>query len=100
VLAQSFERIHRSNLIGMGVLPLELPEGESVTSLGLSGHETFSLRGLTGRAGRDLIGATIAVTADGTTFEARARIDTPMEAVYFGHGGILRYVVRHLAQRT
>ena len=99
VLAQSFERIHRSNLIGMGVLPLQLPEGEDARSLGLTGRETVSIRGLAGRAGSELIGASLRVDADGTRFEALARIDTPTEATYFRHGGILRYVVRHLASR-
>jgi aconitate hydratase len=97
VLAESFERIHRSNLIGMGVLPVQLPGGETVASLGLTGHETISVRGIGGRDGADLIGAPVTVEADGTTFEATGRIDTPMEAAYFRHGGILRYVVRHLA---
>ena len=72
VLAQSFERIHRSNLIGMGVLPLELPEGASAASLGLSGHEMISIRGLAGRAEADLIGARLAVDAGGTTFVCSA----------------------------
>jgi aconitate hydratase len=99
VLARSFERIHRSNLIGMGVLPLQLPEGSDVASLGLTGREVFTIRGLADRSEADLIGATLTVEAAGTTFDVLTRIDTPMEAAYFRHGGILRYVVRHLAAR-
>jgi aconitate hydratase len=94
VLAESFERIHRSNLIGMGVLPLELPAGQTVESLGLSGHEVFTIRGL---AGRDAPPREVTVTADGVELMARVRIDTPREADYFRHGGILRYVLRQLA---
>lgn len=97
VIARSFERIHRSNLIGMGVLPLQFPDGCDATSLGLTGRETFSISGLRGIAEADLIGATVHIDADGTTFDALARIDTPMEAAYFHHGGILRYVARQAA---
>lgn len=97
VLARSFERIHRSNLIGMGVLPLQFPEGSDATSLGLTGHETFSINGLSGLAEVALIGATVHVECDGTSFDSLARIDTPMEAAYFRHGGILPYVVRQVA---
>ena len=97
VIATSFERIHRSNLIGMGVLPLELVGGEDVSSLGLTGREVVDIRGLDGRSEQDLIGATLSVDADGTTFEVRTRIDTPMEAAYYRHGGILQYVLRDLA---
>ena len=98
VIATSFERIHRSNLIGMGVLPLELTGGEDASSLGLTGREVVDIRGLDGRSEEDLIGATLTVEADGTTFEVRTRIDTPMEAAYYRHGGILQYVLRDLAQ--
>ncbi len=97
VLARSFERIHRSNLIGMGVLPLQLPDGESAASLGLTGEEQLTVRGLAGRPARDLIGTVVEVDADGRTIEAVVRIDTPTEADYFAHGGILPYVVRQLA---
>ncbi|HEX7355500.1 MAG TPA: aconitate hydratase [Mycobacteriales bacterium] len=95
VIAESYERIHRSNLIGMGVLPLQYAPGDSAESLGLTGHETFSVRGvadlprtLTVEARRD----------DGTsiTFEATLRIDTPGEKEYYRHGGILQYVLRSL----
>ena len=100
VIATSFERIHRSNLIGMGVLPLEFPEGQDADALGLSGEETFDISGVTA-LDEDRIPATVTVTARdaegrATTFEARVRIDTPGEAAYYRHGGILRYVLRSL----
>src|SRR5215211_4974570 len=90
VVAESFERIHRSNLVGMGVLPLQFPDGESVASLGLTGHETFDLAALEDGA------QTLTVKADDVAFEARVRIDTPNEWQYFRHGGILHYVLRQL----
>ncbi|MBS3939931.1 MAG: aconitate hydratase, partial [Actinobacteria bacterium] len=100
VIATSFERIHRSNLIGMGVLPLQFPEGESPESLGLTGEETFAISGVTG-LNDGSIPDTVAVTAtreDGSevSFDARLRIDTPGEATYYRHGGILQYVLRSL----
>ena len=100
VVAESYERIHRSNLIGMGVLPLQFPEGDSVASLGLSGTESFDIRGLS-EGGPSDVPDTVAVTAtaaDGSTteFTARVRIDTPREAAYYHHGGILQYVLRRL----
>ncbi len=95
VLAESYERIHRSNLVGMGVLPLEFPAGSSVGSLGLSGHETFEITGLEG-AGPDGFPREAAVRADDQEFSARIRIDTPNEVEYFRHGGILQYVLRQL----
>ncbi|MFM9134647.1 MAG: aconitate hydratase AcnA [bacterium] len=100
VIAQSYERIHRSNLIGMGVLPLEFPEGESAQSLGLTGEETLSFEGIT-ELNEGRIPRTVRVAAlrpDGTTsaFDARVRIDTPGEADYYRHGGILPYVLRSL----
>jgi aconitate hydratase len=91
VLAQSYERIHRSNLVGMGVLPLQFPDGESVESLGLTGEETFDLAPLEEGA------QTLAVSASGVSFDARVRIDTPNEWLYFRHGGILHFVLRQLA---
>ncbi len=97
VLAESYERIHRSNLIGMGVAPLQLRDGDSVTTLGLTGREVYAVRGLAGATADQLIGRTVTVEADGRSFEAVLRIDTPTEAEYFLHGGILRYVVRKLA---
>jgi aconitate hydratase len=94
VIAESFERIHRSNLIGMGILPLQLPEGETVDSLGLSGEETFEVTGLEGLDHGRLVGHRVRVAADGRTFDCLVRIDTPKEADYFHHGGILQYVLR------
>jgi aconitate hydratase len=88
VLAESFERIHRSNLIGMGVLPLQFRPGESAESLGLTGHEVFTIEGLAALADH------VEVRADQKSFRAEVRIDTPDEAAYFRHGGILPYVLR------
>ena len=101
VIAESFERIHRSNLIGMGVVPLQFPAGQSAESLGLDGTETFSIMGLTA-LNEGATPRTVAVTAqkaDGSavSFDAVVRIDTPGEADYFRHGGILQYVLRQLA---
>jgi aconitate hydratase len=99
VLATSFERIHRSNLIGMGVLPLEFEPGDSAGSLGLTGRETFAVSGLEPlRSGR--VPERVTVRADETEFRAKPRIDTPMEAEYYRHGGILQYVLRDLARET
>jgi aconitate hydratase len=97
VIAESFERIHRSNLIGMGVLPLQLDAGQTIEALGLSGRETISIAGLAGRSAEQLIGRRLAVSADDLEFEATLRIDTPTEAEYLRHGGILDYMVRKLA---
>ncbi|HEX5266182.1 MAG TPA: aconitate hydratase [Acidimicrobiales bacterium] len=96
VLAQSFERIHRSNLVGMGVLPLEFEPGASAESLGLSGREAYTISGLD-PLGRAVVPEAVTVSADGREFPARVRIDTPMEAEYYRHGGILAYVLRDLA---
>ena len=97
VLAQSFERIHRSNLIGMVVLPLQFNDGQSAQSLGLTGHESFEIVGIdSGRAKT----VTVVARADAATpiqFSVRVRIDTPKEQDYFRHGGILHYVLRQLA---
>jgi aconitate hydratase len=97
VLATSFERIHRSNLIGMGVLPLQFTRGESAQSLGLTGEETYSVTGL---AGTEEVPHEVTVRLDGDAgsreFTAIVRIDTPAEAAYYRHGGILQYVLRHL----
>src|SRR5699024_4158420 len=95
VIAQSFERIHRSYLIGMGVLPLEFPEGESIESLGLTGEEEFSITGIAGADGGDFP-STVTVRAGDAEFTAKVRIDTPAEAAYYRHGGILQYVLRQL----
>ena len=95
VLVESFERIHRSNLIGMGVLPLQFQPGESAESLGLTGQEVFEITGIeemnSGSVPRE-----VTVRADGTEFRAVVRIDTPGEAEYFRHGGIMQYVLRSL----
>ncbi|HTA05006.1 MAG TPA: aconitate hydratase, partial [Solirubrobacteraceae bacterium] len=108
VIAQSFERIHRSNLVGMGVLPLQFPEGEGAQSLGLSGEEVFSIDGIAAAVaaieGGEGGGQTVRVTAqlDGAEpleLQARVRIDTPREAEYYRHGGILQYVLRTLLAR-
>ncbi|MHB8246323.1 MAG: aconitate hydratase AcnA [Acidimicrobiales bacterium] len=98
VIAQSFERIHRSNLIGMGVLPLQFLESGSVESLGLTGEEVFEITGVAGTDGRDLVGRELTVKADRSEFQVKLRIDTPSEAEYFLHGGILQYVVRQLTK--
>ena len=105
VIAQSFERIHRSNLVGMGVLPLQFPDGESVQSLGLTGEEVFAIEGIADAAaaieGGEGVEPTVRVCAQGDggeaiAFDARVRIDTPREAEYFRHGGILQFVLRTL----
>ncbi len=97
VIAASYERIHRSNLIGMGVLPLQFLEGQNAETLGLSGTEFFDIEGLDAEElERVTIKATPAEGGDPRTFEARVRIDTPQEALYYRHGGILHYVLRQL----
>jgi aconitate hydratase len=93
VIAESYERIHRSNLIGMGILPLQFPAGASAEQLGLTGEETFDIVGL---ADGDAIPGDVIVTADDVEFRATVRIDTPREADYYRHGGILQYVLRRL----
>ena len=100
VIAKSFERIHRSNLIGMGVIPLEFEKGQDAQTLGLTGVETFTITGITGGLSPK---KKLTVTAKGgpagdKTFTATARIDTPQEVEYIAHGGILQYVLRQMAQ--
>lgn len=97
VIAKSYERIHRSNLIGMGVLPLQFKDGEDATSLDLTGKETFGITGLDNGNAKEV--AVAAKTDDGKTktFKARVRLDTPKERDYYKHGGILHYVLRQLA---
>jgi aconitate hydratase len=100
VITESFERIHRSNLIGMGVLPLQFPQGESADSLGLDGTETFDITGVE-KLNEGVTPKTVQVTAtkaDGSqvAFDAVVRIDTPGEADYYRNGGILQYVLRSL----
>ena len=102
VIAESYERIHRSNLIGMGVLPLQYPEGETAESLGLTGEETFSFTGVTGlndgTTPRTVQGDGVRPRRVGpaSTFDAVVRIDTPGEANYYRNGGIMQYVLRSL----
>ena len=95
VIAESFERIHRSNLIGMGVLPLQFNDGQNAESLGLTGEETFSIEGVTA-LNEGGIPASVKVTAGDKSFTAKVRIDTPGEADYYRHGGIMQYVLRSL----
>jgi len=97
VIAESFERIHRSNLIGMGVLPLQFKEGQSAQMLGLTGKESYEIIGLNGGAAK--VVTVVATPASGAPikFEVRVRIDTPKEREYYQHGGILHYVLRQLA---
>jgi aconitate hydratase len=102
VIAENYERIHRSNLVGMGILPLQFEAGKNAESLGLTGEETYSVLGLKERLDSKFsIGRTVAVEATDPngqkkTFEARIRIDTPQEILYYEHGGILHYVLRQL----
>ena len=100
VIAESYERIHRSNLIGMGVLPLQYAEGQSAATLGLTGHEVFSVTGLDSLSD-GVAPKTVAVRAEEgdrlVEFEVRLRIDTPMEAEYYRNGGILPYMLRQMA---
>jgi aconitate hydratase len=91
VIAESFERIHRSNLVGMGVLPLQFPDGENAESLGLTGEEEVSITGIEGGEAKQ-----VTVRAGDTEFTARVRIDTPKEVQYYRHGGILPFVLRQL----
>jgi aconitate hydratase len=96
VIAESFERIHRSNLVGMGVLPLQFPPGESAESLGIDGSQPFDIRGIAEPLSAGELPKTCKVKAGDVEFEAIVRIDTPKEADYFRHGGILQYVLRQL----
>ena len=105
VIVESFERIHRSNLVGMGILPLQFEDGASADSLGLDGSEQYDIVGVEERFAKEAMptGGKVAVTAtaaDGSTktFDALVRIDTPAEAEYYRHGGILNYVLRRLAK--
>jgi len=98
VIAQSFERIHRSNLVGMGILPLQFRDGDSIEGLGLTGREAIDLIGLSDGHGEQLP-STLTVRADDRTFEVDVRLDTPLEEEYFRHGGILDFVLRDLRGR-
>jgi len=97
VIAESFERIHRSNLVGMGVLPLQFKDGDSAASLGLTGHEVFSIAGI---AGGEEVPRELTVHADDKQFTVTVRIDTPKEQRYYRNGGILPYVLRELLARA
>jgi aconitate hydratase len=96
VIAESYERIHRSNLIGMGVLPLEFPHGVSAESLGLTGEESFDIGSPEGL--REVKVTVIKPNGSTAAFNATVRIDTPQEFEYYRHGGILHYVLRQLAE--
>jgi aconitate hydratase len=96
VIAESFERIHRANLVGMGLLPLQFLPGDSAASLGLTGEELIAIDGVAGAIAAGERPQVARVTADGCVFEVRVRIDTPMEVEYYRHGGILQYVLRQL----
>ncbi len=98
VIAESYERIHRSNLIGMGVLPLQFPEGQTAESLGLTGEETFAITGVTA-LNDGTTPRTVSVTAGDVSFDAVVRIDTPGEADYYRNGGIMQYVLRSLLRQ-
>jgi aconitate hydratase len=98
VIAESYERIHRSNLIGMGVLPLQFPEGESAESLELTGEETFDIIGVS-ELNESGTPSTVQVKADDVSFDALVRIDTPGEADYYRNGGIMQYVLRSLLKK-
>jgi aconitate hydratase len=100
VIAQSYERIHRSNLIGMGVLPLQLADGDSAESLGLTGEEEITIAGLSDLGDDDPVPPTLEVRAGEVTFTATVRIDTPTEQAYYRHGGVLPYVLRSIHSRT
>jgi aconitate hydratase len=95
VIAESYERIHRSNLIGMGVLPLQYVDGQNAESLGLTGEETYSVTGVEAMNGGP-VPRTVTVRAGDVQFQAQVRIDTPGEADYYRHGGIMQYVLRSL----
>jgi aconitate hydratase len=98
VIAESYERIHRSNLLGMGVLPLQYAEGQNAQTLGLTGEEVFDIEGITA-LNDGLTPATVKVRAGNVEFEALLRIDTPSEAAYYRHGGIMQYVLRNLLEK-
>jgi aconitate hydratase len=96
VIAESYERIHRSNLVGMGVLPLQFPAGQNAESLKLTGEEVFEITGIRDVVDHFAAGRTVKVRAGKTAFDALVRIDTPQEALYYANGGILQYVLRQL----
>ena len=97
VIAESYERIHRSNLVGMGILPLQFNDGESAQSLGLTGREVLSIEGLGDGTAKQVTVTATAEDEQVVSFSARVRIDTPQEVEYYRNGGILQYVLRQLA---
>jgi aconitate hydratase len=96
VIAESYERIHRSNLVGMGILPLQFASGQNAESLKLTGEEVFEIAGVRKVVENFAAGSTVKVRAGKTEFDALVRIDTPQEALYYANGGILQYVLRQL----
>jgi len=99
VIAESFERIHRSNLVGMGVLPLQFLDGQTAASLGLNGFETFSIEGVPAAVdscGKSRVKVTAVQNGSTIALDAVARVDTPVEAEYYRNGGILPYVLKQL----
>ena len=99
VIAESYERIHRSNLVGMGILPLQFEAGQNAASLGLTGEEVFDFKGLDVVFKKATVGQKLEIAAGGKKFNAVVRIDTPNEFAYYQHGGILQYVLRQLAKK-
>jgi aconitate hydratase len=97
VIAESYERIHRSNLVGMGILPLEFMPGDSAATLGLTGTEQFDISGLRNGEAKTVMVSATAPDGSVKSFAAKVRIDTPNEVDYYRHGGILHYVLRRLA---
>ena len=97
VIAESYERIHRSNLVGMGVLPLQYKSGDCAETLGLSGRETYSVTGLQNGTAKTVTVTAVGANGDEKSFDATVRIDTPQEVEYYQNGGILHYVLRQLA---
>jgi aconitate hydratase len=97
VIAESYERIHRSNLIGMGVLPLQFVDGDNARRLGLDGRETINISGLDDAESSEVQVVAVAESGQETSFTVRVRIDTPKEREYYRNGGILHYVLRQLA---
>ena len=100
VIAESYERIHRSNLVGMGILPLQFLAGETAQSLGLTGDEVFEIKGVRELIEKFSSGQQVVVSAGGKTFKALVRIDTPQEALYYANGGILQFVLRQLVGKN
>jgi aconitate hydratase len=100
VIAESYERIHRSNLVGMGIVPLQFADGASAVSLGLTGRETFAISGLTGGEGDEATVTAVPEGGDAIRFVVRVRLETPRERAYLCHGGVLPYALRKLLGST